>query len=203
MFEGFTQDARQAVVVAQGEARALGHGAVGPEHLLLGLLRSEDAPAARALGALGLSGERAREDVERITGRGTHTSHGQMPSTPRTMRVLERAGREAMSLGHDDVTTEHVLLALLAERDGVAGQVLGTVADPGVVRDAVLRAMSEPLPDSSQAGPAVDLPNAVSVRVSDEVHRLLRRAAGQALAEDAAELGVEHVRRALGDAADP
>ena len=191
-------DVRRAMAAAQDEARALGHGAVAPEHLLLGLLRSERATAARALATLGLTGDRAREEVERVAGRGSHASHGQIPSTPRVRGVLERAQREAMSLGHDAVDTEHVLLALVAEGDGVTGKVLGAVAEPGVVRDAVLHEMAEPAPEADEpAGPAPGAPSAVSVRLSDDVHRLLRRAAGLALAEDAAEIGAEHVRRAL------
>lgn len=199
MYERFTPDAKTAVVHAEQAARALAHATVGPEHLLLGLL---DAPgtAARVLGSLGLDADRGAEEVERIVGRGTRASSGSVPFTPRSRSLLEHAARQAMSLGHDEVGTEHVLLALASDADGVAGRVLATVAHPGVVRDAVLRGMEEAPAEAvaAAAEPAIDaVPVAVSVRVGDDVRVLLRRAAGLALAADAAEITVEHVRRAL------
>jgi ATP-dependent Clp protease ATP-binding subunit ClpC len=198
MFERFTEPARQVVVLAMEEARTLGHRAIGTEHVLLGLLRSSDGGAARALGTLGLNEQRAREEVEKLRPRGDHTTHGQMPFTPRARRVMEMALREAMSMGSDEVATEHMLLALVAERDGAAAQVLGAIAQPGVVRDAVLSVMDEPPPDVVDPGPeASDVPVLVSVRLGDDVRALLRRAAGFALADEAAEVGVEHVRQAL------
>jgi ATP-dependent Clp protease ATP-binding subunit ClpC len=121
-----------------------------------------------------------------------------MPFTPRGKRVMEMALREAMSMGSDEVATEHMLLALVAERDGAAAQVLGAIAQPGVVRDAVLSTMDEPPPDLPDPGPeASDVPTLVTVRLGDDVRALLRRAAGFALADEAAEVEVEHVRRAL------
>ena len=201
MEQRYTPDGRQAMVRAQEEARALGHSSVGPEHLLLGLLAVPEGAGARALAQLGLDEARARAEVERIAGRGSRVSHGSVPFTPRTRGVVEAALREAMSLGHEEVGTEHVLLALVGDRAGVAAQVLEDVAHPGVVRDAVLAAMGEAPADAADAADgaaqAVDVPAAVSVRVGEDVRALVRRAAGLALADDAAEVTVEHVRRAL------
>jgi ATP-dependent Clp protease ATP-binding subunit ClpC len=194
----YTADGRQAMVRAQEEARALGHGSVGPEHVLLGLLAVEDGTAARALARLGLDAERGRAEVERVAGRGSRVSHGSLPFTPRSRGVAEGALREAMSLGHEEVGTEHVLLALVTDRQGVAAKVLETVAHPGVVRDAVLATMEEAPAERAADGPAVrDLPDAVSVRIGEDVRVLLRRAAGLALADGESVLAAEHVRRAL------
>ena len=199
MFERFTADARQAVVNAQAEARSLGHGSIGDEHLLLGLLVVEHGAASRALAGLGLTTDRARGEVERIAGRGSQPSHGQIPFNPRLRRTLDMGMREAMSLGHDAVGTEHLALALLADRDGIAGRVLQTVADPGVVRDAILEAMAVPSDGGTPVvvDPLADAPTNVTVVLGEDVRRLLRRAAGLALAVDALEVGVEHLRRAL------
>lgn len=200
MFERFTADARQAVVNAQAEARSLGHGSIGDEHLLLGLLVVEHGAASRALAGLGLTTDRARGEVERIAGRGSQPSHGQIPFNPRLRRTLDMGMREAMSLGHDAVGTEHLALALLSERNGVAGQVLQTVADPGVIRDAILEAMAVPsdgAPPPVAVDPVADMPANVAVALGEDVRRLLRRAAGLALADEARELSVDHVRRAL------
>jgi ATP-dependent Clp protease ATP-binding subunit ClpC len=200
VFERFTADARQAVVNAQAEARSLGHGSIGDEHLLLGLLVVEHGAAARALGGLGLTAQRARDEVASIAGRGSQTSHGQIPFNPRLRRTLDMGMREAMSLGHDAVGTEHLALALLADRDGIAGRVLQTVADPGVVRDAILEAMAVPsdgVPQATSAPAVTEVPSTVSVVIGDDVRKLLRQAAALALADDGQEVRVEHVRRAL------
>jgi ATP-dependent Clp protease ATP-binding subunit ClpC len=206
MYERFTADARKVVTLAQDEARGLGHGAIGPEHVLLGLLGAPGA-AGRVLGDLGLTAERGRAEVEQVAGRGARMTAGAIPFTPRAREVVEGAVRQAMSLGHEEVGTEHVLLALVAERDGVAGRVLEAVAHPGVVRDAVLRTLDEAPAEAAGSvaeapagtAPAVAAaPDAVTIRLGDDVAALLRRAAGVALADDAAQIGVEHVRRALG-----
>jgi ATP-dependent Clp protease ATP-binding subunit ClpC len=201
VFERFTADARQAVVNAQAEARSLGHGSIGDEHLLLGLLVVEHGAAARALAGLGLTPDRARDEVASIAGRGSQASHGQIPFNPRLRRTLDMGMREAMSLGHDEVGTEHLALALLADRDGIAGRVLQTVADPGVVRDAILEAMAVPSDGgAAQAtfAPAVtEVPSTVTVVIGEEVRAVLRQAAALALADEAQEVGVEHLRRAL------
>lgn len=206
MWERFTEQGRRASTLAVEEARGLGHASVGPEHLLLGVLGAGDGTAARAAGSLGLTLDRARGEVERVAGRGDRMTSAQIPWTPKARGVVEQALREAMSLGHDDVGTEHLLLALSTDRIGIAGQVLGAVAHPGVVRDAVLTAMDEgpgeaTSPDDLELAAAPAAPAAVSVRLGDDVGRLLRRAAGHALAADAPEVTVEHIRAALdGDA---
>lgn len=198
MTERLTAPARQALVIAQEEARSFGHRAIGPEHVLLGLLRSQQGVASRALESVGMAADRTREDIGQLVGRGDGATHGQIPFNPRTRRVLDLAGREAMSLGADEVGTEHVLLALLTETDGPAAKVLSGAAGAGIVRDAVLTVMADPPPDTLEPEPsATDVPAAVSVRVGDEVHGLLRRAAGIALADGAPEVGLDHVRRAL------
>jgi hypothetical protein len=124
VFERFTERARHAVVLAQDEARALGHAYIGTEHLLLGLLREQEGLAARALEQLGLSVEGVRAHVTEIIGRGEGQPVGQVPFTPRAKKVLELALREALSLGHGYIGTEHVLLGLVREDEGVASRVL-------------------------------------------------------------------------------
>ena len=185
-------------MLAQEEARSFGHRAIGNEHLLLGLLRSSRGTAARALESVGMHADRTREDIRQLVGKGDGAPYGQIPFNPRTRRVLDLAGREAMSLGRDEVGTEHVLLALLTETDGAAAKVLSGAANEAVVREAVMTAMENPPPDTLEPEPAADdVPAAVSVRLGDDVHALLRRAAGLALAGDEAAVSVEHVRRAL------
>jgi hypothetical protein len=127
MFTRFTGRARNVVVAAQEEARALGHGYIGTEHLLLGLLRVEEGVAARALGRLGITLDAARTEVERIIGRGEGDRPGRVPFTPRSKKALELALKEALARGHDYIGTEHILLGLLAEGKGVAVDVLGTL----------------------------------------------------------------------------
>ena len=124
MFERFTDQARRVVVQAQEEARMLGHGYVGTEHILLGLLSERESPAARALATLGVSLEAAREQVAEIIGGGTGQPTGHLPFTPRTKKVLELSLREAQQLGDNYIGTEHILLGLLLEGEGVGSQVL-------------------------------------------------------------------------------
>src|SRR3984957_18214402 len=112
MFERFTEQARQVVVLAQEEARTLKHDYIGTEHILLGLLREEDGVAARVLTDLRLPVERARGQVVRIVGSGQNVTSGQIPFQPRAKKVLELALREALSLRHDYIGTEHILLGL-------------------------------------------------------------------------------------------
>ncbi len=124
MFERFTERARQVVVLAQEEARTLRHNYIGTEHILLGLLREEEGLAARVLESLDITVERVRAQVVRIVGSGEEVTSGQIPFTPRAKRVLELALREALSLGHDYIGTEHILLGLVRENDGVAARIL-------------------------------------------------------------------------------
>jgi hypothetical protein len=132
MFERFSTWGRQVVIVAQDEARALRHSAIGPEHLILGLLRDERGLGGAVLRRMGLDYERARADMRP----GDRTTAGQIPFTPRAKKVLEQAMREALSLGHDGISSEHVLLGLARE-----GEVPGI--DGGQVRDEVLRALDD------------------------------------------------------------
>jgi ATP-dependent Clp protease ATP-binding subunit ClpC len=116
VFERFTERARQAVVLAQDEARGLGHNYIGTEHLLLGLLREEEGIAARVLEARKVDLDVVRAEVSRIVGIGEALETGQVPFTPRAKRVLELSLKEALALGHDWIGTEHVLLGLAREK---------------------------------------------------------------------------------------
>jgi ATP-dependent Clp protease ATP-binding subunit ClpC len=115
VFERFTDRARQVLVLAQGDARALGHAHIGTEHILLGLLREKEGLAARVLGSLGIGVEEVREHVVRIVGQGDESVAGQIPFTKHAKRTLELALREAVSLGDNCIGTEHILIGLLRE----------------------------------------------------------------------------------------
>jgi ATP-dependent Clp protease ATP-binding subunit ClpC len=153
MFERFTERARQVVVLAQEEARALKHNYIGTEHLLLGLLREEEGVAARVLDGLEVSVEEVRAAVVRIVGSGEESPQGQIPFTPRAKKVLELALREALSLGHNYIGTEHILLGLVREDEGVAARILLDLdAEPEKIRNEVMRALSGPGRRSQPAG---------------------------------------------------
>src|SRR6202035_3154585 len=140
MFERFTERARQVVVLAQEEARALRHNYVGTEHILLGLLREEEGVAARTLESLGLTVERVRAQVVRIVGSDDDVVQGQIAFTPRAKKVLELSFRESQSIGHNHIGTEHILLGLIREGEGVAARILLDFdADPETIRNAVIR----------------------------------------------------------------
>src|SRR5688572_16624251 len=124
MFERFTDRARRVVVLAQEEARLLNHNYIGTEHLLLGLIHEGEGLAAKALETLGLSLEQVRAQVEDMIGVGSATPQGHIPFTPRAKKVLELSLREALQLGHNYISTEHILLGILREGEGVASQVL-------------------------------------------------------------------------------
>jgi ATP-dependent Clp protease ATP-binding subunit ClpC len=124
VFERFTDRARRVVVLAQEEARLLNHNYIGTEHLLLGLVHEGEGVAARALESLGVSLDAVRQQVEEIIGQGDRAPTGHIPFTPRAKKVIELAGREASDLGHNYVGTEHLLLGLIREGDGVAAQTL-------------------------------------------------------------------------------
>jgi ATP-dependent Clp protease ATP-binding subunit ClpC len=139
MFERFTDRARRVVVLAQEEARMLNHNYIGTEHLLLGLIHEGEGVAARALESLGVSLEAVRAQVEEIIGQGQQTLSGHIPFTPRAKKVLELSLRESRQLGHDYIGTEHLLLGLLREGEGVAAQVLVRLgADLNRVRQQVI-----------------------------------------------------------------
>jgi ATP-dependent Clp protease ATP-binding subunit ClpA len=139
MFERFTDRARRVVVLAQEEARMLNHNYIGTEHLLLGLVHEGHGVAAEALESLGISLEAVRQQVEQIIGRGNQAPSGHIPFTPRAKKVTELALREADALGNGHVDTEHLLLGLVREGDGVAAQVLARLGgDLNSVRQQVI-----------------------------------------------------------------
>jgi ATP-dependent Clp protease ATP-binding subunit ClpC len=145
MFERFTERARQVVVLAQDEARTLKHNYIGTEHILLGLLREEEGLAARVLDSLDITVEEVRAQVARIVGQGDEVTTGQIPFTPRAKKVLELALREALSLGHNYIGTEHILLGLVRENEGVAARILLDFdADAEKIRNEIIRMLSGP-----------------------------------------------------------
>src|SRR3712207_5599961 len=145
VFERFTERARQVVVLAQDEARALKHNYIGTEHILLGLLREEEGLAARVLESLDITVEEVRAQVARIVGQGDEVTTGQIPFTPRAKKVLELALREALSLGHNYIGTEHILLGLVRENEGVAARILLDFdADAEKIRNEIIRMLSGP-----------------------------------------------------------
>jgi hypothetical protein len=156
VFERFTERARQVVVLAQEEARTLGHDWLGTEHILLGLVREPEGLASRVLANLGVTLEQVRAHVVRAVG--SHQGElrpGQIPFTPEAKKVLERALREALSLGHNYIGTEHLLLALAREREGLAARILGELdIDAERVRTEVMAMLAEP-----RAGAARQLPD--------------------------------------------
>ena len=139
MFERFTDRARRVVVLAQDEARMLKHNYIGTEHILLGLLHEGEGVAAKALESLGVSLDAVRAQVEEIIGQGQQAPSGHIPFTPRAKKVLELSLRESLQLGHNYIGTEHILLGLIREGDGVAAQVLVKLgADLNRVRQQVI-----------------------------------------------------------------
>ena len=143
MFERFTDRARRVVVLAQEEARLLNHNSIGTEHILLGLIHEGEGVAAKALESLGISLEGVRSQVEEIIGQGGSSPSGHIPFTPRAKKVLELSLREALQLGHNYIGTEHILLGLIREGEGVAAQVLVKLgADLSRVRQQVIQLLS-------------------------------------------------------------
>jgi len=162
MFERFTDRARRVVVLAQEEARMLNHNYIGTEHILLGLIHEGEGVAAKALESLGISLEAVRQQVEEIIGQGQQAPSGHIPFTPRAKKVLELSLREALQLGHNYIGTEHILLGLIREGEGVAAQVLVKLgADLNRVRQQVIQLLSgyqgkEP---ATAGGPAEGTPS--------------------------------------------
>ena len=143
MFERFTDRARRVVVLAQEEARLLNHNYIGTEHILLGLIHEGEGVAAKALESLGISLEGVRSQVEELIGQGGSSPSGHIPFTPRAKKVLELSLREALQLGHNYIGTEHILLGLIREGEGVAAQVLVKLgADLSRVRQQVIQLLS-------------------------------------------------------------
>jgi len=153
VFERFTEKARRVVVYAQEEARMLNQNYIGTEHLLLGLIREQDGVAAKALESLDISPEDIHGRVEELIGKGTFVPTGHIPFTPRAKKVLELSLREALQLGHNYIGTEHILLGLIREGEGVAAQVLSSLgADLEKVRSAVIQLLSGYYGRSSEPG---------------------------------------------------
>ncbi|MBV9166875.1 MAG: hypothetical protein JO342_12070 [Solirubrobacterales bacterium] len=193
MFERFSERARQVLVSAREEAQALRHNYIGTEHLLLGLLGVEEGIAARVLASFDVTPERVRAQVVQIVGGGEEATGGQVPFTPRAKQVLELALREALSLGHNYIGTEHLLLGLLAENGGVAARVLPNLgADAGKLRDEVLGKVTgpgerpSPEPRWRRVVPMPHLPRSspdfpIQVGLAPELRRVLMLAAARAL----------------------
>src|SRR5918996_835424 len=158
MFERFTDRARRVVVLAQEEARMLNHNYIGTEHILLGLIHEGEGVAAKALESLGIALEGVREQVEEIIGQGQTAPAGHIPFTPRAKKVLELSLREALQLGHNYIGTEHILLGLIREGEGVAAQVLQKLgADLNRVRPQVIQLLSS-YTGGKQSGPGEAAP---------------------------------------------
>ncbi len=178
MFERFTDRARRVVVLAQEEARMLNHNYIGTEHILLGLIHEGEGVAAKALESLGISLDAVREQVQEIIGQGQNAPSGHIPFTPRAKKVLELSLREALQLGHNYIGTEHILLGLIREGEGVAAQVLVKLgADLNRVRQQVIQLLSgyqgkEP---ATAGGPAEGSPS--GSLVLDQFGRNLTQAA--------------------------
>jgi hypothetical protein len=212
VFERFTDRARRVVVLAQEEARLLNHNYIGTEHLLLGLLHEGEGVAALALESLDVSIEAARAQVEDIIGHGGQAIvSGHIPFTPRAKKVLEFSLREAMQLGHNYIGTEHILLGLVREGEGVAAQVLAKLgADLSRVRQAVVEEVSsdmltiEELPPMRE--PAPERPRLIVGGPRDgcmfcgrdlyEVERAVTNRLGALLCKDCASLAVQTMERA-------
>jgi ATP-dependent Clp protease ATP-binding subunit ClpC len=170
VFERFTERARQVVVLAQDESRTLGHDYIGTEHILLGLLREQEGLAARVLESFDLTTEEVRAEVVSIVGLGEAAATGQIPFTPHAKKALEFSLREALSLGHDYIGTEHVLLGLVRADDGVAARILLDVgADANTIRNEVIRMMSGPGHRVSGAEPV--MPGSLFAPAPEPSHR--------------------------------
>ena len=192
MFERFTERARQVVVLAQEEARMLQHHYIGTEHILLGLLREEEGLAARVLESLAVTLDGVRDQVMRIVGRGEEFTEGQIPFTPRAKKVLELALREALNLGHNYIGTEHILLGLTRENEGVAAQILLDLgANPDTIRNEMMRMLSGPGEREAARSMTPTTPRATSL---PEFERPWFGELGVVLDELAAEIRRQHQR---------
>jgi ATP-dependent Clp protease ATP-binding subunit ClpC len=202
MFERFTSRARHTVVLAQEEARLLNHNYIGTEHLLLGLLGEPESVAGTVLASFDLTREGAREEVAAVVGPGKKAPSGHIPFTPRAKKTLELSLREALALGHNYIGTEHILLGLIRESDGIAAQVLSTHGDLVEIRAAVLEAA--PAAAASGGEDADDEANAVLRWLRHRLGRRLTTAvaiAPELPYADAPARGTPAVEAALAEAA--
>jgi ATP-dependent Clp protease ATP-binding subunit ClpC len=200
MFERFTDRARRVVVLAQEEARMLNHNYIGTEHILLGLIHEGEGVAAKGLESLGISLEGVRAQVEEIIGQGQQAPSGHIPFTPRAKKVLELSLREALQLGHNYIGTEHILLGLIREGEGVAAQVLVKLgADLNRVRQQVIQLLSgyQGKETVAQGGPAEGTPS--TSLVLDQFGRNLTAAAREGKLDPVIgrELEIERVMQVL------
>src|SRR5262245_30039124 len=178
MFERFTDRARRVVVLAQEEARMLNHNYIGTEHILLGLIHEGEGVAAKALESLGISLEGVRQQVEEIIGQGQQAPSGHIPFTPRAKKVLELSLREALQLGHNYIGTEHILLGLIREGEGVAAAVLVKLgADLNRVRQQVIQLVSGHEGTAPVESGTGDAARATSSLVLDQFGRNLTQSA--------------------------
>ena len=183
MFERFTERARQAIVLAQDEARALGHAAIGTEHILLGVLREEEGLGAHVLGSVGITIEDARQHIVRLKGSGDEVTPGQIPFTPRAKKALDSSLREALSLGHNYIGTEHILLGVV-DADDVAGRTLRDLgADAETIRNQIVTLLSGPAERERARPLPPDVPHEL-----EEIRRLKEEAIESQQFELAAEL---------------
>ena len=183
MFERFTNRARRVIVDAQNEARRLSHNYIGPEHILLGLINEGDGVGANALEAMQISTDTVRRRIEEITGRGqAPPSTGHIPFTPRAKKVLELSLREALQLGHNYIGTEHILLGLIHEGDGVAAQVLvGLGVELDRTRQLVIQILTGRHGEETASAGAEDLRDrlaAMAARLT-VIERMLRDTAAE------------------------
>jgi ATP-dependent Clp protease ATP-binding subunit ClpA len=197
-FERFTDGARRVVVLAQEQARTLAHNYIGTEHILLGLIHEGEGVAAKALESLGISLDAARQQVEEIIGRGQQAPSGYIPFTPRSKKVLELSLREALQLGHNYIGTEHILLGLIREGDGVAAQVLVRLgADLNRARQQVIQLLHGYTAEPQDAAPAAGPTRLESARPGEALRELIRLASAEAVALGHGYVGSEHLLIAL------
>jgi len=180
LFEKFTDKARRVVVLAQEEAKLLNHNYIGTEHILLGLIHEGEGVAAKALEALGINLEQVREQVQDIIGQGQQAPSGHIPFTPRAKKVLELSLREALQLGHSYIGTEHLLLGLIREGEGVAAQVLTKLgADTNKVRQQVIQLLSGYQGKEAVSVGGETQPQAKGSQILDQYGRNLTHAAAE------------------------
>jgi ATP-dependent Clp protease ATP-binding subunit ClpC len=204
LFERFTERARQVVVLAQEEATGFKHGHIGTEHILLGLVRDREGLAAEVLESFDITLERVRGEVVRTVGVGNEAVVGQVPFTPNAKKVLELALREALTLGHHYIGTEHILLGLLATDDAPSARILRDFnADPEKIRSEVIRRIATP-PSPAEPGPPPKSPVRLSAfaegfRIGPDAgaRRLLMVAAARALDDGRSEIESRDVLLAL------